>query len=431
MTKRVLIITYYWPPFGGAGVFRWLKFVKYLPCYGWKPVVYTPQNPESPLYDETLLSEIPDNVEVIKTPIWEPYSIYKRLTGKRKEKIAVGLVNKSGKKDGFVNKLFLWLRGNLLIPDPKRFWINPSVRFLTKYLAENTVDAIVTTGPPHSMHLIGLKLQKKTGIKWIADFRDPWTNIDFYEQLHLSKLANWVHHKLERKVVQNADVVVTISEQMRKEFLPLIPQKIEVITNGYDTDDLVSENIVLDTCFTITHVGTLTQARNPQNLWQVLGNISKENATFKQLLKIKLVGPVDYSVCQSIEQNNLADNLLLIDHLTHREAIAAQQKSQVLLLVVNDAPNLLGIIPGKFFEYLSTGRPIIGIGPTNGDLAAIFEETGIGNMLEYGDTTGIERAVDSLYSKFVARDLSKSMGNIVKYSRKELTHKMVQILDWL
>ncbi|HPD95904.1 MAG TPA: glycosyl transferase family 1, partial [Tenuifilaceae bacterium] len=173
-TKRVLIITYYWPPSGGAPVQRWLKFAKYLERFGWQPVIYTPENPESFYDDESLMRDVPKDIEIVKSHIWEPYDIYRMLTGKKGEKIAVGFTS-ADKKKGVSHNLLMWLRGNLLIPDPRIFWVNPSVRFLKKYLKENPVDVVVTTGPPHSLHLIGLKLKRKLKVKWLADFRDPWT----------------------------------------------------------------------------------------------------------------------------------------------------------------------------------------------------------------------------------------------------------------
>lgn len=429
MSKRVLIITYYWPPAAGAGVFRWLKFVKYLPSFGWEPVVFTPQNPESPFFDEQLLNDVPQDIEVLKQPIWEPYNIYRLLTGKKNERISVGLVNKGKKKDGFLRKLFMALRGNLLIPDPKVFWVNPSVKYLTNYLKPNPVDAVITTGPPHSMHLIGLKLHQKLNVKWIADFRDPWTNIDFYKELKLSWFANRKHHRLESKVVQNADVTLSISDQMTSEFLSLNPKQAVTITNGFDQDDLSSSTIVLDRKFSITHVGTLNNARNPECLWQVLAKLSSENPEFKSNLLIRLVGPVDYSVRQSIESLGLNENVETIDHLSHQEAIAVQQKSQILLLVVNNAPNSLGIIPGKFFEYLSTSRVVLAIGPTNGNLSKIIDETSCGIMLNYDDYNGLYAAVCKYYQQFCTNSLNVNSSAIQQYSRKNLTQKLVNLMD--
>src|SRR4030095_1074602 len=170
MSKKVLIITYYWPPGGGSGVQRWLKFVKYLPQTGWQPVVYTPENGEMPVNDSSLTDDIPTGTEVLKTKIWEPYNLYKTFIGADKNvKVSTGFLTEE-KKPGMAERLSVWLRGNMFIPDARRFWIGPSIKYLSSYLEKSHVDVIVSTGPPHSMHLIAMKLSEKFNIPWVADF---------------------------------------------------------------------------------------------------------------------------------------------------------------------------------------------------------------------------------------------------------------------
>ena len=194
--KKVLIVVYYWPPSGGSGVQRWTKFVKYLRDFGLEPIIYTPSNPERPALDTSLENDIPEGLEVIQRTIWEPYSLYKKFVGiDKEEQLGSGLMI-SGKENSTLQKFSIWIRGNLFVPDARRFWIQPSIKYLTSYLLENPVDAIVSTGPPHSLHLIGLGLSKKTHIPWLADFIDPWTNIDFFEELKLNGPAKKRHHKL-------------------------------------------------------------------------------------------------------------------------------------------------------------------------------------------------------------------------------------------
>ena len=236
--KKVLIITYYWPPGGGAGVQRWLKFVKYLSHYGWQPVVYTPENGEMPVDDNSLQKDIPPGTRVIRRKIWEPYSLYKLFIGAGTgEKINTGFLTER-KKPGLAERISVWLRGNIFIPDARRFWIKPSVNFLEGYLKKEPVDVIVSTGPPHSMHLIARKISKKRNIPWIADFRDPWTNIDYYQDLMLTGYADRKHHKLEHQVVTHADRVVVVGNTMKEEFEAAYNRKIDVITNGYDSEDV-------------------------------------------------------------------------------------------------------------------------------------------------------------------------------------------------
>jgi len=194
--KKALIITYYWPPSGGAGVQRWLKFVKYLREFGWEPIVYTPENPEFPEIDESLYSDIPENLTVIKTPIREPYTAYKKFIGRtKKEKINAGFLSEK-KRNPFLENISVWIRGNFFIPDARLLWIKPSVKFLLKYLTGNPVDIIISTGPPHSMHIIAMKLNESLKLPWVADFRDPWTNIDFYKDLKLTSWADSRHHNM-------------------------------------------------------------------------------------------------------------------------------------------------------------------------------------------------------------------------------------------
>jgi glycosyltransferase involved in cell wall biosynthesis len=232
--KKVLIITYYWPPMGGGGVQRWLKMTKYFREFGWEPVIFTTENGEASVVDESMLAEIPSGIETLKVPIWEPFGLYKKLLGKSKdEKIAPGLGQET-KGNSTLQKLSIWVRGNFFIPDARMFWIKPSSKFLEKYLKENKIDAIISTGPPHSTHLIAFNVTRENNIPWIADFRDPWTNIDFYHKLMLTGWADNKHKKLELKVLKNANAIVTVSWSWAKDFEKLINRKIDVITNGFD-----------------------------------------------------------------------------------------------------------------------------------------------------------------------------------------------------
>ncbi|MDQ3102139.1 MAG: glycosyltransferase, partial [Bacteroidota bacterium] len=252
--KRVLIIAYYWPPNAGVGVYRWLKFSKYLPQYGWQPVIYTPADPEMQAVDPTLEQEIPAQAEVIKAPITEPYSLYKRFTGRKKEERLQTAFLRETAASNWKEDLALWLRSNLFIPDARVWWVKPSIARLKKYLKDHPVDVIVTTGSPHSLHLIGLQLKRSTGISWIADFRDPWTNIDYYGQLKLTHWADRKQHAIEREVLQSADHVLTVSWTWARDLEKLGGRPVEVITNGYDPDDLPKEEFPVDQDWSLVHV---------------------------------------------------------------------------------------------------------------------------------------------------------------------------------
>ena len=429
--KKVLIVTYYWIPSGGAGVQRWVKFTKYLRDFGWEPVIYSPENPEYPSIDHSFEKDIPSDITVLKTPIWEPYNVYRNLTGKKNQAINAGFISEN-KKQGWKDKLSIWIRGNFLIPDPRRFWIKPSVKYLTDYLQQNPVDAIITTGPPHSMHMIGMGVKRNIpSIKWIADFRDPWTNIDFYKELNLTYLADKIHHRLEKKVIQSADQVVVVSNDMKQEYELLKPLKIDVISNGYDEDDNHKANIQLDKKFTVSHIGTLNTARNPTTVWKVLSELCTENPEFKSDMQIQLVGKVDFSVLEAIRTNGIWDQLLKIDYLSHSEAIAKQQSSQVLLLLINNSGNARGILTGKFYEYLAAKRPILGVGPTDGDAAAVLHETGGGVMVDFLDQKATKQCILDYYTKYKSNTLIVQAGSVEKYSRRSLTGQLATLLNTL
>ena len=433
--KKVLIITYYWPPSGGSGVQRWLKFVKYFRNFGWEPIIYTPKNPEISAIDNSLVKDIPENINIIKTKIWEPYSFYKTFIGQKKsEKISASFLTES-KKPKLLEKVSVLIRGNFFIPDARKFWINPSVRFLKEYLKSNKVDAIVSNGPPHSMHMIAYELKKETGIPWLADFRDPWTNIDFYHELMLTSWADKKHHKLEREVLIEADAVSVISKSMAEDMMKLYDRNYEVITNGYDEETNI-EDVVLDKKFSIAHIGSLVKTRNPEVLWMVLNlllndhsqnNFNKEK--FAQDLEIKLVGKVDISVKESIKKYKLENFIKYIDYLPHDEVIHVQQQSQVLLLLLNNTPNAKMILTGKFFEYLAAKRPVLCIGPTDGDAAEIIKETKCGVISDFSDFETLKENIIKYYSNFCENNLNIENEGIEKFSRRNITKNLVKILD--
>ena len=429
--KKVLIITYYWIPSGGAGVQRWVKFTKYLREFGWEPIIYTPENPEFPSIDHSFEKDIQADIQLIKTPIWEPYNIYRNLSGKKNEKINAGFISEN-KKQGWKDKLSIWIRGNFLIPDPRRFWIKPSVRFLTNYLQKNDIDTVITTGPPHSMHMIGLGLKKNfPNLKWVADFRDPWTNIDFYKELNLSWISDRIHHRFEKMVIQQADSIVVVSNGMKDEYELLNPKRIQVISNGYDESDVKQAEPDLDKKFTISHIGTLNVARNPKIVWKVLSEICIENLEFKSDLLIQLVGKVDYSVLEDIKHSNLSDNLNKIDYLSHHEAIVKQQSSQVLLLLINNSGNAKGILTGKFYEYLAAKRPILAVGPTDGDAADVLKDTGTGIMVDFLDEKGTKETILEYYNRFKTSSLNVQSESIERFSRRSLTGELSKLLNSL
>ena len=421
---KVLIITYYWPPSGGSGVQRWLKFVKYLTQFGIEPVVYTVDEPNYAIEDITLENEVPKSVKVLKQPIKEPNDILK-LFGNKNKKTSAGFLSEN---PSFFGKIMQYVRANYFIPDARKFWVKPSVTYLTEYL-KNPVDVIITTGPPHSLHLIGLQLKNKLGVKWIADFRDPWTDIDYFQKLPLTKKSEKKHHQLENEVVSKADCVLVVGNTMKENFLKF-NKNVQVITNGYDGDRNSSKN-ELDKKFTLVHVGLVNADRNPKVLFRVLSELITENTSFAKDFKLVFVGKLANEVIENLYQNNLKSHTEIIDYLPHKEVIGFQRKAQILLLLVNDVPSSKGIITGKIFEYLQSERPILAIGPENGDLSDILSETSSGEVIDFNDAYKMKKSIEKLYLDYQQNELISETKNIDKYHRKALTEELSIIIKQL
>ncbi|KGO82619.1 glycosyl transferase family 1 [Flavobacterium beibuense F44-8] len=423
--KKVLIITYYWPPAGGPGVQRWLKFVKYLPEYGIEPIVYIPKNPTYPLIDEELQKDVSYNTTILKNNIIEPYGWASVFSKKNTKKISSGIIPDK-KKQSVLQKLMLWIRGNMFIPDARVLWVRPSVSYLTNYLQGSGIDTIITTGPPHSLHLIGMELQKRFGVKWIADFRDPWTTIGYHKELRLSESSQQRHKKMERDVLNTADTIIVTSPTTKAEFEQLTDKPVTVITNGYDVEPVAKEP--LDEKFTLAHIGSFLSERNPKILWESLSELVKEDAEFKDKFELKLIGAVSQEVLTSIEQHGLTDYVNNMGYVSHSEAVKQQRKSQVLLLVEIDSLDTRCIIPGKLFEYMASERPVIGVGPQGADFADIIKTTNTGVFVEYTEKEKLKDALKSYFAQYMGEGLKVHAIGLQQYSRRNLTNQLANLL---
>lgn len=427
--KKILIITYYWPPAGGPGVQRWLKFAKYLPEFGWKPIIYTPENPSYPLLDDSLMKDVPKDLEIVRTKIWEPYQLAEKLN-KSNKKFKAGQFD-VGKNQSWKSKLSIWVRGNFFIPDARVFWVKPSTKFLEKYLKENKIETIVTSGPPHSMHLIGLNLKKTMpNLKWIADFRDPWTEISYYKYLKLTNRSDKKHRFLESEVFKNADITLATSYTDAENFRKNGANSF-CITNGFDESDSNSQTTKLSDSqpkFTLSYIGVLEQLRNPENLWKALDNLVKTHSDFAENFSLKFVGRIDDKILETIKNSGLKNHILNLGYVSHDKAVDEMSKSSLLLITNFPNDSSKGIIPGKIFEYLATGKQIISFGPEKADVSKILDETKAGKHFGYGDSQEIE---DFILEKFVLwknGNLSENTENIEQFSRKNLTKQLSEIL---
>lgn len=422
--KRVLIVCYYWPPAGGPGVQRWLKFVKYLRDFGVNPIVFVPENAHYPLVDDSFETEIPEDIEVIKFPIKEPYRFAKWISKKKTNTISSGII--SERNPSLIERMMLFVRGNLFIPDARVGWVKPSVRFLSKVLEQKGIDTIITTGPPHSLHLIGLHLKDELNLRWIADFRDPWTTIHYYKSLRLTKSSEKKHKILEKEVLNSADAIVVTSPSTKVEFTEITNKPISVITNGYDTSEKIER--MPDAEFTLVHVGSLLSDRNPEVLWKVLSVLCTENKAFKEAFRLKLVGAVGAEIQQSLSSFKLAEHVQTPGYVSHAKALQLQFNAQVLLLIEMNQPETKAIIPAKLFEYLKARRPIVALGPEGSDIKSILDETSSGSFFLYSEEERLKNQLLAYFEAFQNKTLGITSENIEKYSRRELTKTLADLI---
>lgn len=422
--KRVLIICYYWPPAGGPGVQRWLKFVKYFRDFNIEPIVFVPEGANYPITDDSLSSQVPQGVEIIKCPIKEPYRFARWFSKKKTQTLSSGILTEN--KPSWLERMLLYIRGNYFIPDARKNWVAPSVKYLLKYLKDQGIDTVVTTGPPHSLHLIGLQLKKNLDIKWLADFRDPWTTIHYHKSLRLSKSSREKHKRLEQEVLKGADQIVVTSPNTQQEFKAITTKPVDVITNGFD--DEVGSGPKLDNHFSLVHVGTLLSNRNPEALWSVLAELCKEQEDIAKSLRIRLVGKVGKEVLETLHDLGLGTSLEISGYVSHDSAIQAQQSAQLLLLIEMNKPETRAIIPGKLFEYLRARRPIIAIGPHGSDIEPILKDTGAGEFFTYSERQELKQEILQCFDLFSTGTLKVRSSGVQKYHRRNLTGRMAALI---
>lgn len=420
-----MIITYYWPPSGGAGVQRWLKFAKYLPQHGWQPVVLTvdPAYASYPQRDESLLKEVSPHCLVETTRSFELYNLYKLVTGKKQVPFG-GFADST--HESTLQRLSKFLRGNFLLPDPRRGWNRYAYRRALELIREHGIDTVITTSPPHSTQLLGLKLKQKLGIRWIADLRDPWTDIYYYNHFKHTAAALRIDRRYERQVVEQADQLITVSEDVKRLFaaktsLP-VAGRFAVIPNGYDGEDFSGVEPLKEERFVITYTGTISEAYPIEALIAALNSLEPQ---VKQKMKFRFVGNMPESVGQKLRLAGL--EMELTGYVSHALSVTYLLSSDLLLLVIPKVANNRGILTGKFFEYLAAQKPVLAIGPTDGDLAALIEETRCGQIFNYDDAPGIAHYINQTLHNPSAQGPDNQAA--LAYSREQLTTRIVQLLN--
>lgn len=382
-----------------------------------EPIVYCPENPNYLKTDESLLQEVSNDTTILKTPVTE----VSKFAFRPKKKTTIGVANATN------NKLLSFIRGNFFTPDAKVLWVKPSVEFLTDYLTENPVDVIISTGPPHSMHLIAQQLKESFDIPWMADFRDPWTDLYYNKEFFQLGFAKRKNKRLEEKVLKSADVVVTVGNELKKYF-ERFNSNVEVIPNGFDDEVEHDEEIELSQKFSLSYIGLLPKSSLPANLLMAIQCLIDENSDFKNDIELNFIGDIHESVSALIHELQLSNYTKFFGYVPHKDAIKYQKSAQVLLVLIPNVDGNKGIITGKVFEYMAANRPILALGPINGDLQSILTNSNAGTIIDYDDYAKIKSVIIDLYTKFKTQKLAIRSKGIEKYHRRNLTKQLAAII---
>ena len=426
--KKVLIITYHWPPSGGIGVLRCLKFAKYLRDFGWEPIIFTAKDAPYQFIDTNNDRDIPHGLEIHKVPLFEPTQLFKQLSGRKKSQALQNITSNSTKKKNFFDSFAIWVRGNFFIPDARARWIKPSVRYLSRYLEINKVDAILTDGPPHTNTVIGMRLAQKFNIPWLADFQDPWTQVDYYAKMRIGKRADKRHHELEQEVFKAASKITIASPTWKHQLEEIGASNVGVIYYGYDEDDF--SNFVpktTDKC-TIFHGGLLGVDRKPSSFLKALSELLKNHSELKSIVRLRLAGEVDFNVVEEIKKYNLEDNTDLLGMIPRKDVIKELEIASLLLLPINKSENAKGRVPGKLFELLRSHKPILVFGPDDGDVKTIVEKKRKGRSFQYENFDGIYHFLEQSLA-FNNVDNFDSNESLIEFSNKEITGQIANYLN--
>ena len=417
--NKVLIISYYWPPKISPGVFRWYYFSKYLPNYGYKPIVFTPLTSKV----NNSRNQFDNNIDLIKRKIFDPSDILSSLF---KTNINKGILSSS---NSILNNFLSWIRINFFIPDSRIFWVKPSVNYLKKYIENNNIKTIITTGPPHSIHLIGLKIKEILNINWIADFRDPWSSWDILQDMKPNNKIMNKHKELEKKILKNANKVIVTNPNLYSEFLNIIDaNKLELLTNG--TLLFKSKKQYGSKKFKISYLGLLNKFRFPKVFFNVLKELIIKNDEIDKDIEIFISGTIDKSIYNYlINDSILKTKINYVQNVEYENTFHHFNSSSLLLLLLNKKS--INTTPTKVFDYATSGTPVLTLGEKKDkNMDLLLRELSLEKIVSYSDKISIEKTILRSYKNFKLNIKNKPSDNIKKYDRKYLAEKLSKILDY-
>ncbi len=425
--RKALFITYYWPPAGGPGVQRVLKFVKYLPEFNWEPLVLTVRDGDYSAIDNSLVAEIPENCKIFKTRTLEPFNLYKKFTGQKKDSKISTNVLIPGENESLRKKIARWVRFNMFIPDARAGWIPFMVYNGMKIIKQEKPDVIFCTSPPHSLQIGAKILSELSGIPIVTDFRDPWSEFVHYQNVKRFPLSEKIDKALEKSVLRNSNLVSSISDINIEYFKDKTRLKdTAVIPNGYDEADFADISKTKKDVFTITYTGAMTEDRVPHALIDSVKLLKDDGYD----VQVRIIGNVSTLLNRLAQDASVKDMFHVLPYVPHNEVLQELCEADLLLLVINNVPNNMGIITGKIFDYLGSGVRILGIGPVNGEASEILSRTATGDMFDYSDVSGVTNFIKEMIDrKNKGVDLSVKIPE--EYSRKKQTQKLAGLFEKL
>jgi len=431
--KKVLVVAYHFPPGGGPGVQRVLKHVTYLYEAGWKPFVLTVENGDFPARDESLLEKIPNYVDVHRVRIYEPYDLYRMLMGKKSAAIDVNVNKSNSQRSGWKERLAEFIRATFFIPDARVGWLLTAVKVGRKLIEDENIDAIYTSSPPYTCALIGRALHRQTKKPWVAGFRDPWTGF-------LTTPDRWflpaaIDRSLERSVFTEADAVECAWQGIVEDALAKYPaldrSKFYHVPNGFDSNDMPRVEYVKNEVFTITYTGSMYGRRNPAKFLRALDVLHDRGILAPENVHMRFVGRFGDDVKAMLETSRFASSVENIAYVPHEESIAYLMKSDVLLLIVDEAKESAEIVPGKVYEYIGTHRPVIALAPRGSAIERLVIETNAGMSAPQEDVEAVASIIETMYTRWKSNEPMTALNSeIVRtYERKESARELARILN--